>query len=137
MIFFTDENISEYLAKMLGHFDRVNEIRAHRDYFEKGTRDVEWIKTVASWGNDTVIIGGDGRILKNRAEKAVLKECDITFVLLASGWLNLDWNNFAWKMIKVWPEIVRSVSQARFPMLFEVSSSNLKVQTIGRISNCK
>lgn len=134
MIFFLDENISEYLARMLGQFDRQNQIRAHIDYFKKGTPDVEWIPAVAGWGKDTVIVGGDGRILKNKAERVVLKECNMTFVLLASGWSNFDWNNLAWKMVKVWPEIVKNVAQARFPMLFDVST-NLKVQSMGRISS--
>lgn len=134
MILFTDENFSEHLAKMLSYFDRENEIRAHIDYFQKGTKDVEWIPKVASWGKDTIIIGGDGRILKNKAEKAVLKECDITFILLSSGWVNLGWHEMAWKMVKVWPDIIKNVSQARFPTLFEVSPAP-KVRTIGRISS--
>jgi hypothetical protein len=132
--FFTDENISEYLARMLESFDRKNEIRAHADYFKKGTPDAEWMREVAGWGSDIVAVCGDGRILKNAAERKVLKECNLMFVHLASGWTCLPWEEIAWKFIKAWPSIVKEVCQANHPMLFEVSV-NGKISSKGRISS--
>ena len=134
MIYFTDENISEYFARMLDIFDQVNEVRAHIDYFEKGTPDVEWIKQLTTWGKETVIICGDSRILSNKAEKAVLKECNLMFVLLASGWTKMPYNDLAWKIVKVWPDITKKVSQANYPMIFDVSL-NLKIRSRGRVSS--
>lgn len=134
VIFFADENISEYLARMLDIFDRKNEIRAHADYFDKGTPDAEWMQKVASWSKDVVAICGDGRILKNKAERKVLKECNLMFVHLASGWTRLPWEEQVWKLIKAWPNIREQVSCARFPMLFGVSV-NGKVGSRGRISS--
>ncbi len=134
MIFFTDENISQYLARMLVHFDRKNEIRAHVDYFDPATPDTEWMREIADWGSDVITVCGDGRILKNNAEKKVLKECDLMFVHLARGWTNMPWEQLAWKFIKAWPPIVKEVSQANFPMLFQVSLKG-KVTSMGRISS--
>jgi len=134
VIYFTDENISEYLAKMLEVFDRENQIKAHTDYFDKGVPDEEWMKGIAKWGSDVVAVCGDGRILKNRAQRKVLKECELMFVHLAPGWTCMPWEDQAWKCIKVWPSIIKEVSQANHPMLFQVSV-NGKVSPTGRISS--
>jgi len=60
--------------KMLTIFERKNGIRVHCDYFEPRTPDPEWLKVVASWNESetTVVVCGDGRILKNKVQKRVL-----------------------------------------------------------------
>ena len=133
MIFFTDENIPKWAAYMLDIFDRDHNIRASVDYFDEGTKDEEWIRAVARW-DDPVAVCGDGRILKNRAERRVLKECGLMFVFLARGWTNLPWPDYAWKIVKVWPAIVKNVRQVRYPVLFEVTP-RLKIQLRCRISD--
>jgi len=133
VIFFFDENISEYAARMLGAFDRKHEMRPLVDHFERGTPDTQWIPVVASWDGDPVAVCADGRILKNEVEKRVLKECGLMFVYLAPGWTHTKWHVYAWKIVKVWPEVVRNVEQAQFPIILEVTTG-LKVQSLGRIS---
>lgn len=143
MIFYTDENISKYAAYMLRIFEQRrqsqahHQIIAHLDKFKQGIPDIEWMKEIASWNDNstTVAVCGDGRILKNKAEKQVLKECNLMFVYLAPGWTNLQWPEFAWKIIKIWPDIVRNVEQANCPMLFEVASRSLKIKTMGHINS--
>ena len=132
MIFFFDENIIEHVARMLAAFDREHEMRHALDHFDRGTPDTEWIPVVASWNGDPVAVCADGRILKNKVERQVLKESGLMFVYMASGWTNTPWPDYAWKIVKVWPQIVRNVRQARYPMVFEVSVG-LKVQQFARI----
>ena len=133
MIFITDENISDRLARMLDLFDQDNEIHPLSDYHDKGTEDIVWMKSLSEWEESPVIVGGDGRILKNNAEKKIFKESNFTYFLLKSGWLHLPWEVFAYKMIKVWPDIVKNISRATYPMLFEVSPQ-LKIVSHGRVS---
>jgi len=137
MIFFTDECIPLNAAHMLNHFEQEHEVRGSLDYFAPGTPDTNWMRVVTSWSNDkaTVVVSGDGRILKNRVEKHVLKECGLMFVYLASGWMHLAWRDYGWKIVKVWPDVVRNVVEAPYPMVFDVSVGNLKVRAISRISN--
>jgi hypothetical protein len=132
MIFFFDECVSPYTAAMLGQFDRDHEMRASSHYFNPGTPDTEWMPVVASWDNNVVVVSGDGRILRNRVEKRVLKDCGRSFVCLAPGWTKLPWKEYAWKIVKVWPDITKNIEEARFPIILEVSLSP-KVQTLGRI----
>lgn len=119
---------------MLEHFDRQNEIRELEACFPKGTPDIQWIPEVASWDPQPTVVCGDGRILKNRAELAALRDANLMFVYLASGWTNLAWADFAWKIVKVWPDIVRNVEKTRKPTIFEVAVRTLKVARIGLVS---
>lgn len=119
---------------MLDAFEEKNEIRSLLDGFERGTPDTEWLKEIALWDKTPVVVSGDSRILKNKVEKQVLKECNLMYVLLAQGWLHLEWPCYAWRIIKIWPSIVTNVQQARYPMIFKVPVSGSKIQNLGRIS---
>jgi hypothetical protein len=101
MIFFFDECISHHAVAMIGQFDRDHEMRASVHYFDPGAPDTEWMPIVASWGNDSVVVSGDGRILRNRVERKVLRDCRRSFVCLAPGWTKLPWSEYAWKIVKV------------------------------------
>lgn len=135
MIFFADENIPKNAAHMLNLFEQHHQVRAYLDFFDGGVPDTEWMREIASWDDTTVAICADGRILKNKVEKHVLRECGLMFVYLASGWTHLKWQVYGWKIIKAWPDIVTNVEQARYPMVFEVAVGQLKIQSLGRISD--
>ena len=130
MIFFLDENISEKAARLLETFDRENEVRAHKDAVAPGTSDCDWIHEITSWSPKPTVVSGDGRLLANPAELAALKKSQLHFVYLKKGWTNESWENFAWKLLKVWPSIVRNVRNARRPTVFEVGSGAVKVEQV-------
>jgi len=130
VIFVTDENFPIQAARMLEAFDSHNEIRPLLDHAERGTPDSEWIAMLGAWESKPVVVSGDGRILKNRVERRALREANLTFVFLASGWMNLPWNDFAWKIVRSWPAIVDNVRHAREPTLFEVKAGKGKVERL-------
>ena len=107
--FFTDECFMRKANALLEAFDPENPIRALLDHFAPGTPDIEWIPAIAAWVPKPVIVCGDARILRNKVERAVLNEAGLTFICLAPGWTNLPWPTFAWKIIKVWPDVVEEV----------------------------
>ena len=127
MNFFTDECFMYKANALLEAFDRENQIIPLIDRFEPGTPDVVWIPAIATWNPKPIVVCGDGRILRNKVERQVLREAGLTFVCLASGWTNLEWHVFAWKIIKVWPTICDVARNLR-PTVFEVSAQTLKVQ---------
>ncbi|GAC1346171.1 MAG: hypothetical protein NVSMB14_09280 [Isosphaeraceae bacterium] len=53
-----------------------------------------------------IVISGDAAILRNKAEKAVLREADLTFFCLERGWTQRPFDEQAWMFLKVWPLIV-------------------------------
>jgi hypothetical protein len=86
---------------MLSYFEQAHEVRAHEDHFDKGASDSDWLQVVATGDETTIVISGDGRILKNKVEKRMLKECGLMFVCLAPGWTHTVWRDYGWKIIKV------------------------------------
>lgn len=138
VIFFTDENVPENLARILDIFDSNNQVRALVDYLPRGTPDTEWMKEVSRWredeGEKVVAVCGDGRILTNKVEKKVLKECELMFVHLAPAWTHLVWEEYVWKLIRAWPSVVKEVSRANYAMLFRLPAKG-QMSSMGRISN--
>lgn len=121
MIFVLDENLSDRLARMLDAFEQKHGVMHLNDRVPKGTADTEWLDSIAEWDEKPVVVAGDGRILKNPAESDRIRNHDIMFVYLASGWTNLPWHEQCWKLVKAWPEIVAQVTRARVNSIFEVT----------------
>ena len=129
MIFVADENFSPRLVRVLEAFDRESEIRHLLDLFPRGSDDLDWIAGLATSNPKPVIVGGDGRILRNAAERAALRTSGLSFVYLAKGWANTGYQEQAWKIVKAWPAIVRNVEQVLVPTVFEVRvGSSLKIE---------
>lgn len=128
MIFITDENIPSQANKMLEAFDRAHQIRPLTDYFPKGTPDIQWIAGLGGWNPKPAVLSGDSRILRNSVEAQVLKEAKLMWAALGRGWINIQWEEFAWKIIKVWPDVRNGIVRAIRPAVFEVRLSTLKVE---------
>jgi len=75
------------------------------------------------------VVSGDGRILKNPAALQVLKDLTITFFLFAGSWFSLKWPEFAWKAVKVWPEVIAAASPPR-PSVYRIPVSATKVEFV-------
>jgi len=104
---------------MLEAYDPSHQVRAFVDSFAPGTPDVEWIPALLTWEPKPVILCGDGRILRNTAECAALRECDTHFVFLGEGFTRASFHEQAWKILKVWPKIVDEVRRTRSATLWE------------------
>jgi hypothetical protein len=100
--------------------------------FKKDTPDIEWMATLAADGEPNwVVISGDGRILKNRVERAVLREARLPFFCLAKQWPNTPIYEYAWKFMKVRPVIVENAEQGRALVFTVASGGSLKVEAAG------
>ena len=56
-----------------------------------------------------VILSMDDGIVANSLSRAAMKECGSVFVFLAKAWSNEPWESLAWRILKVWPELVREM----------------------------
>jgi len=131
VIFFADENFAPKAARMLNEFSRENTVHHLTDHFEPGTADPVWLREIARWTERPVVLSADGRMLRNAVERRALQETNLTFVYLARGWVNTPWNQYAWKIVKAWPDILAQTQRVRAPTVFQVSVGNLKVERIG------
>ncbi|WP_337174973.1 hypothetical protein [Paludisphaera sp.] len=131
MRFFFDRNMAAILARMVDVMDRDHTVVSYYDdgRFSPTTPDVEWIQTLAADDSPWIVVSGDGRILKNKAELAALREAKLTFFCLSSQWMHMNlYREQAWKFVKVWPDIVEN-AKGTSQRIFEVSGgAGLKVE---------
>jgi hypothetical protein len=116
MKFFFDRNACVRTTRMLAIYEggsRGHTILHHNDdqRFNRRSTDLEIMQALHADDPSWVFVGGDGRILKNRAELAALADCDLTYVLLASTWCNKPIEETCWMAIKGWPSVVRAVER--------------------------
>jgi hypothetical protein len=127
MTFFTDQNFSEKLARLIAVFDQTNRIVPLVDRFDRGTPDLVWLKALAEDDPKPFVVSGDARILTRPTERAALKESGLTYFLLAQAWTTAPWDDQAWRIIRVWPKIIEEARQNRRQSIFEISFANAKV----------
>lgn len=126
MRFFFDRNMSPYLARMVSIFAREHTVVHHDDdgRFAPTTADIEWIRTLSADNPQWIVLSGDGRILKNKAERAALEEARLTFFCMAKVWTHMSIHEYTWRFIKIWPEIVEAARGVN-PRIFEVAAAKV------------
>jgi len=132
--FFFDRNVSVRLARMISGYDPVHTIEHHDDAFDKSTPDIDWMRQLSGRREKWFVVSGDFSILRNRAEAAVLRESELTFFALKSGWTNLDIHTQACKLLKVWPRVTEQATRIRVPTVFEIPVSAVKIDRYGATS---
>ncbi|MBI2421496.1 MAG: hypothetical protein HYV27_01615 [Candidatus Hydrogenedentes bacterium] len=126
-----DENLPPKAARMLDAFDRKYGVRSIVDFADRGISDLDVFKLLGEMPEKPVFITQDGRILKRPAERAALKDIDITIVFLAPNWMNFSWPEKAWKLVKAWPSVAAEVTNCRKPTVFELQGgSSLKLSRL-------
>jgi hypothetical protein len=111
--FFLDNCISPILARalaVLAEFQQYDIIHL-RDRFEPETRDLDWIPVLAAEG-DWVIISGDTRISRSKAERAAWHESGLTAFFLSDDWSQKKFWTQAAELVRWWPVIVLTARQA-------------------------
>lgn len=124
MRFFFNRNMSPYLARAVDALDRDNSILHHDDdpRFNKKTTDIEWLTALSKDDPRWIVLSGDVTILRNKAEQLALKESKLTYFCLTKRWAHMPIWEYAWRFIRIWPEITERSSRASSrPQIFEVS----------------
>jgi len=135
MNFFFDRCLPRRLAQIIEIYDTAHSIRHHDDdpRFNETTTDVDWMRALALDSPTWIVVSGDLGILRNRAERAVLREANLSFFSLTKQWTkNMPFHEMAWRFLRIWPEIVKN-SHPESPRIFEISAGKgTKVTLIGR-----
>jgi PIN like domain len=132
MRFFFDRCMALRIAKMVGAYETTHTILHHDEdsRFHKKTPDTEWIGVLGTDEPKWVVISGDGQILKNRVERAALSSANLTFFCMDKAWMNMKLHEYAWKFIKVWPEIVETASRHKSKLFKVTGGSSLKIEPL-------
>lgn len=122
MSFFFDANISIRICKMLAAYAEnehaVVHITQHDDFLHNNhpaggntTPDEEFLRVLPASGRDWKIISGDSRIINTAHQKAALIASGLTYFCLDRNWTRARASEQAWKIVKIWDDIVRLAAQ--------------------------
>ena len=134
MRFFFDRCTPIAIARMAQAVEGGRQSITHHDEdrrFQPTTSDIEWMQELFKDGDPPwIVISGDGRILRNKAERKVLDEVGLPFFCLDKVWPNLEIYEYSWKFMKVWPKIIE-IAGSGSRRLFRVrAGASLAVEEI-------
>jgi hypothetical protein len=111
-----------------------NDVRHHDDdqRFTITSQDTEIIKTLYQEDPSWIFVGGDGKILKNKAEIETLREYNLMYLLFHSNWCEKKIEDTCWMLIKIWPKVVSEVGRLKVPSILELKySGNCSIENKG------
>jgi len=108
-----DENISGRLVRILDIYDSENEYRQLTDEFERGTADEIWLPDIAERYPDSILLSGDQRIARDKAQRAILKDSGLSLVYWDKNFAHAQFHEQAWRLLKIWPSVLNEVVPAQ------------------------
>ena len=111
MKFFFDNCISPNIVDALLCLDSRHTLTHLRTKFASNTPDVDWIRALAKEGG-WIVISGDTRISRGRAERAAWLESQLTTFFFAEGWSNHPLMVQASELFRLWPTILEHAKSA-------------------------
>ncbi|WP_132518122.1 hypothetical protein [Rhizobium sp. BK376] len=86
----------------------------------RNSKDVEWIDFLRKSNDRWIFVSGDGRILKNAAERAALRSAGLHGFILAPAYQKAPLHQVASVLIWRWPEILQITNLLQPPSMHEV-----------------
>lgn len=113
MKFFLDNCIAPVFVKALNILaERQGYPIVHlRKNFPANTKDPEWIRALGEEG-DWIIVSGDPRISRGKAEQQAWQESRLTAFFFGDGWASRKYWNQAEDLVHWWPKIVLEAVKA-------------------------
>lgn len=82
--------------------------------------DLEWIAWLRVGGSDWLVLTGDTRIRRNRAERAAFRQAGLRAIVLAPGYQKVPVNQQASFVLWRWPDVEAIVRLTAAPFMFEL-----------------
>jgi hypothetical protein len=82
--------------------------------------DVEWIDFLRKSNDEWIFFSGDGRILRNPAERAALRSAGLHGFILAPAYQKTPLHQVASLLVLRWPEVVQIVKLLQPPLMHEI-----------------
>lgn len=82
--------------------------------------DLDWIEYLRSHGQVWIFISGDGRLLKNPAERAALRSAGLHGFVLAPAYQKTPLHQVAATLVWKWPEIEQVTTLVAAPAIHEI-----------------
>ncbi|MDX8453711.1 hypothetical protein RFM98_13170 [Mesorhizobium sp. VK9D] len=82
--------------------------------------DIDWIRHLQRSADTWIFISGDGRVLKNPAERAALRSAGLHGFILAPAYQKTAMHQLAGTLVWKWPEIEAVTNLVAAPSMHEI-----------------
>jgi hypothetical protein len=118
--FILDEHLPPVLARSLNIlFKGDHDVIALRDKFGLGVTDLEWIPALSGEGR-WVVISGDRRITRNKAEYNAFRASNLIGFFLSASVYKSPINNQAARLLILWDDICQLSGRVQGGAMFEI-----------------
>jgi hypothetical protein len=125
-----DENLPPALARSLRElFKGEHEIVHLREKFGSAVTDIEWINALSTDG-PWIVISGDRRITRNRAEQSVFRNSKLIGFFLSSGLKKAKAIKQLERILALWANIETLSGTVQGGAMFELQLKSTKVQQL-------
>lgn len=86
----------------------------------RSSPDLEWINFLKSSNEFWIFVTGDGRILKNKAERLALRSAGLHGFVMAPAYQKTPLNQVAASLVFKWPEVFELTQLLQAPSMHEI-----------------
>jgi hypothetical protein len=117
-----DNNMPSKLAKTLNFLEGDDGISVVHlsEKFSPDIPDIGWIDNLTKEG-DWFVITRDNQIRKKTHERKAWQESNIPIVFIPKTWINFDFWDIAWRLIRYWPKLKENINHSRKNESLELS----------------
>ena len=125
-----DNNLSPGMAKALSElFYQEHEVAALREKFDATTTDKEWIERLSREGN-WVVLSGDRRITRNRAEYEAFRNSRLTGFFLSKGLYKAKVAKQMERILALWGQIEKLAATTQGGAMFELRMKSNQIKRL-------
>lgn len=125
-----DENLSPALARSLNAlFAGEHEIVHIRDKFGAGVKDVDWIGRLSADGH-WIVISGDRRITRNKAEYTAFRSSRLVGFFLSKGLYKSPVIKQMERLLVLWPTIEQQSTLVAGGAMFELPMKSTRIEQL-------
>lgn len=125
-----DENLPPVMAKALAAlFAEKHEIIHVTQKFGRGVKDIEWITTLNAEGR-WIVISGDRRIAKNKAEQQAFKTSKLVGFFLAPSLQKSKLTKQMERLMALWETIEKQAELVGGGAMFEIPMKSSRLNQI-------
>lgn len=125
-----DENLPPALARALNAlFAGKHEVTHIRARFGPGVKDVDWIRELSAEGQ-WIVISGDRRITRNRAEYTAFQNSNMIGFFLSSGLFKAPLIKQMERILALWPNIEQQTSIVAGGAMFELPMTSTRIRQL-------
>lgn len=127
---FFDHNMSPAIARALRElFGKKHEITYLAEKFSRDASDIEWITELSREGQ-WVVISGDRRITRNRAEYSAFRNSNLIRLFLSEGLYKAPVAKQAERLLALWPTIESVCSTVQGGAVFELPLRSTRLRQL-------